>query len=143
VAVFAVGHGARGRFAFYSPGTAKAALCAARRLFTAHDKGWTDHSTVSFEREGFTVVAFDDTDGMLVSAATAQLSQSRSKPPTFVIRLATTAEERRRHGYMQTVLAGVRLASDLQGARDLFLEVSRAPCAHRYWEKHCCFVVRV
>ena len=143
-AVFAIGHGSRGRFAFCSTAsTAKTALCAVRRLFAAHDKGWTDQCTVSFEREGFTVVAFHAADGMLVSAATMQLSQSRDKPPTFVIRLAATEEKRRRQGYMQAVLAGVRQAADLRGARDLFLEVSALAGASRYWEKHGHFAVRV
>ena len=142
--VFAIGHGSRGRFAYSSAAsTAKTALCAVRRLFAAHDKGWTDQCTVSFEREGFTVVAFHAADGMLVSAATVQLSQSRDKPPTFVIRLAATEEQRRRQGYMQAVLAGVRQAADLRGARDLFLEVSALAGASRYWEKHGHFVVRV
>ena len=80
--VFAIGHGSRGRFAYCSAAsTAKTALCAVRRLFAAHDKGWTDQCTVSFEREGFTVVAFHAADGMLVAAATAQLSQSPTSHP--------------------------------------------------------------
>ena len=85
-AVFAIGHGSRGRFAFCSTAsTAKTALCAVRRLFAAHDKGWTDQCTVSFEREGFTVVAFHATSSIYMPATQANFSFHQLRLTVFTV----------------------------------------------------------
>jgi hypothetical protein len=138
--LFIVDHGRGGQFTHDRVGAERDVLRAVRDTMDQHDNGWTTVADILFQREGFTVIAFDDMTDQLAAAAVLQLSpRTKLRPAALVIRLALTVSLHQRRGFMKLVMWGIHHGARARDIRDLFLEVSNLDDTGSYWIKHCNF----
>jgi hypothetical protein len=138
--LFIVDHGRGGQFTHDRVGAERDVLRAVRDMMAQHDNDWTPVADILFQREGFTVIAFESTTDQLAAAAVLQLSpQTKIRHAALVIRLALTMSLHRRRGFMKQVMWGIHHGARARDTRNLFLEVSNLDDTGSYWIKHCGF----